>query len=264
MPMMTGGVAVVKSLVAEGVQVVFGVPGVQIMHIYNGFFDNPDIRIITCRHEQTAAYMADGYARSTGKLGVALVVPGPGAYNAGAALSTAYAASSPVMLLSGQIDSTAIGKDRGELHEVHDQLEFMRPVVKWNDRVSRAESIPEVIHEAVRQLRTGRPRPVEVQLPPDILATTADIDLVEPEIYTRPHPDTASASAATDLLASAQRPVLWVGGGVISANASKELVELAELLGAPVVTTPEGQGAIPSDHPLALGSSSSGDSEETP
>ena len=257
MPMMTGGQAVVRALVAEGVQVVFGVPGVQIMHIYNGFFDNPDIRIITCRHEQTAAYMADGYARSTGKIGVALVVPGPGAYNAGAALSTAYAASSPVMLISGQIDSATIGKDGGELHEVHDQLEFMRPVVKWNDRVTRTESIPEAIHEAVRQLKTGRPRPVEVELPPDILATTADIELVEPEVYPRPDPDAARVRAAADLLASAQRPVLWAGGGVILAGASSELEELAELLGAPVITTAEGQGAIPGNHPLAVGSTSS-------
>ena len=126
MPQMSGGHAVVRALQAEGVEVVFGLPGVQIMHIYDGFFDAQNIRVITCRHEQTTVYMADGYARSTGKIGVALVVPGPGAYNAGAAMSTAYAASSPVLLISGQIDSQSIGKDFGALHEIQDQLEFMK------------------------------------------------------------------------------------------------------------------------------------------
>ena len=110
MPRMTGGEAVVRALAAEGVEVVFGLPGVQIMHIYDAFYNNPDIRVISCRHEQTTAYMADGYARSTGKVGVALVVPGPGAYNAAAGMSDAYASSSPVLLISGQIESNEIGK----------------------------------------------------------------------------------------------------------------------------------------------------------
>ncbi|MFC1935368.1 thiamine pyrophosphate-dependent enzyme [Chloroflexota bacterium] len=258
MPKMTGGHAVVRALKAEGVEIVFGLPGVQIMHIYDGFFDNPDIRLITCRHEQSTVYMADGYARSTGKIGVALVVPGPGLYNTGAAMATTYAASSPVLLVAGQIDSTAIGKDLGALHEIHDQLEVMRPVVKWNDRVTRTESIPEAIHEAMRQLKTGRPRPVELEIPPDILAATSDIDLIEPEEYPRPDPDDASIRAAADLLALAQRPVVWAGGGVNLADGSSELVELVELLGAPVITTADGKGAIPESHPLSMGSSAWG------
>jgi acetolactate synthase-1/2/3 large subunit len=255
---MTGGQAVVRALRAEGVDVVFGVPGVQIMHIYDGFFNDPDIRVITCRHEQTTAYMADGYARTTGKVGVALVVPGPGAYNAGAAMSTAYAASSPVLLISGQIDSGAIGKDFGALHEIRDQLEFMKPVVKWNDMVTRAEGIPEAIHEAMRQLNTGRPRPVELEIPPDTLAITTDIDLVEREVYPRPDPDAQSIRAAADLLASAKKPIIWAGGGVNLADAQAELTELAELLNAPVITTAEGKGAIAENHRLSLGSSSYG------
>ncbi|MBI2171105.1 MAG: thiamine pyrophosphate-binding protein [Chloroflexi bacterium] len=258
MPKMTGGHAVVRALRAEGVEVVFGLPGVQIMHIYDAFFDTPDIRVITCRHEQTTVYMADGYARSTGKIGVALIVPGPGAYNAGAAMSTAFAASSQVLLISGQIDSNAIGKDFGALHEVRDQLEFMKPVVKWNDLVLKAENIPDAIHAAVRQLSTGRPRPVELEIPPDILATSAGVDLVEPEAYPRPEAATASIGAAADLLASAQRPVIWAGGGAVLGGASEELVALAELLKAPVITTQEGKGAIPETHPLSMGTSSYG------
>ena len=253
MPRMTGGEAVVRALAAEGVEVVFGLPGVQIMHIYDAFYNNPDIRVISCRHEQTTAYMADGYARSTGKVGVALVVPGPGAYNAAAGMSDAYATSSPVLLISGQIESNEIGKDFGQLHEITDQLEFMKPVVKWNDLVTRAEEIPETIHEAMRQMKTGRPRPVEVEIPPDTLGTVADIDLVEPEAYIRPAPDPAVIEAAAKLIASAERPLIWAGGGVNLADAGAELTRLAELLQAPVINTSEGKGAIPETHPLSMG-----------
>jgi len=258
MPQMTGGHAVVRALQAEGVEVVFGLPGVQIMHIYDGFFDAPNIRVITCRHEQTTVYMADGYARSTGKIGVALVVPGPGAYNAGAAMSTAYAASSPVLLISGQIDSQSIGKDFGALHEIQDQLEFMKPVVKWNDLVTRAESIPEAIHTAIEQLKIGRPRPVELEIPPDTLGTMADIDLVEPEEYSTAEADATSIRSAAEALANAKRPVIWAGGGVIAANAAAELTALSEALNAPVITTQEGKGAIPESHPLSMGVSAYG------
>ena len=126
-----GGHAVVRQLIAEGVDTVFGVPGYQIMHIYDGFYDPPEVRVLTCRHEQTSVFAADGYARTTGKPGVALVVPGPGAYNAASAMATAYATNSPVLLISGQMSSYQIGLDRGALHEINDQLEFMKPVTKW-------------------------------------------------------------------------------------------------------------------------------------
>jgi len=258
MPQMTGGHAVVKALRAEGVDVVFGLPGAQIMHIYDAFYDTPEVRVITCRHEQTTVYMADGYARSTGKIGVALIVPGPGAYNAGAALSTAFATSSQVLVISGQIDSKAMGKDFGALHEVRDQLEFMKPVLKWNDMVLKADAIPEAIHTAIRQLKTGRPRPVELEIPPDILATKADIDLVEPEEYPRPQADASSIRAAAELLASARRPVIWAGGGAVLSGASAELTALAEQLNALVITTEQGKGAIPETHRLFAGTSSYG------
>ena len=213
MPLMTGGQAVTRALRAEGVEVVFGLPGVQIMHIYDALFDTREVRLITTRHEQTAAYMADGYARSTGRIGVALVVPGPGLYNAGAALTTAYATSSPVMLISGQVPSEGIGMELGALHEVHDQMDAVRPVTKWRHRVTHAEEIPAAIHEAVRQLSTGRPRPVEVEIPPDILAAEADVEIIEPEAYPRPAPDADAVQRAAELLAGARRPLIWAGGG---------------------------------------------------
>ena len=122
----------IHSLAREGVEVVFGLPGVQIMEIYDALYEQPGIRLITVRHEQSAGYMADGYARTTGRVGVALVVPGPGALNAAAAVGTAYATSSPVMLISGQVDSAMLGQNRGALHEVNDQLDVFRPITKWN------------------------------------------------------------------------------------------------------------------------------------
>ena len=258
MALMTGGQAVVRALRAEGVEVVFGLPGVQIMHIYDGFFDVDEVRLITVRHEQTATFMADGYARTTGKPGVALVVPGPGAYNAGAGMATAYAASSPVLLIAGQVASSAIGQDQGALHDVHDQLEFMKPVTKWNSRVLSASDVPSTLHEAMRQLATGRPRPVEVEIPPDVLGASVDIDLIEPEPYPRPAPPQEAIDRAAALLDGASRPLIWCGGGVHQSGAWDELRRLAERLNAPVMTTAEGKASLPDSHPLSLGSSGYG------
>ena len=257
MPIMTGGQAVVRALQAEGVEVVFGLPGVQIMHIYDGFVDSPEVRLITVRHEQTATFMADGYARTTGRPGVALVVPGPGAYNAGAGMATAYAASSPVFLIAGQVASSAIGKDIGALHDVHDQLEFLKPVTKWNSRVLRAEDVP-AVHEGMRQMATGRSRPVEIEIPPDVLGTSTDIDLIEPELHPQPQPDSSLINRAAELLASAARPLILSGGGINQAGAWEELREVAKLLGSPVLTTAEGKGGFSEAHPLSVGSTSYG------
>jgi acetolactate synthase-1/2/3 large subunit len=171
---MTGGHAVVQQLVAEGVDTVFAVPGMQVMHIYDGFLEAPGINLITCRHEQTAVFAADGYARTRGVPGVALVVPGPGAYNAGAAMATAMAGNSPVLLLSGQIASHELYGGRGSLHEINDQLEFMAPVTKWRQRTDSASEISGLIHEAFKQLKTGRPQPVEVEIPHDFLGVRFD------------------------------------------------------------------------------------------
>ena len=263
MSMMTGGQAVIRSLKSEGVEVVFGVPGVQIMYIYDAFYSNPDVQIITTRHEQTAAFMADGYARSTGKIGVALVVPGPGVYNAGAALSNAYATSSPVLLISGQINSAEIGKGHGALHEVHDQMDITKPVTKWSTLVTRAEEIPITIHEAMRQLKTGRPLPVEVSIPRDILATTTNVETIDVEKYPRSPAPSETIRAAANALASAKRPLIWAGAGVNLVDAGRELQEMAELLGAPVTITTDSRGVIPDTHTLAFTTGGFGDGGAT-
>jgi len=253
MPRMTGGQAVVESLKREVVEFVFGVPGVQIMHIFDAFYGEPEIRLITVRHEQSTVYMADGYARVRGKPGVGLVVPGPGVQNASAALGTAYACSSPVLLLAGQVESNNLGKDRGALHEINDQLDIVRPVTKWCQRVMAVEDIPGAIHEAMRQMKTGRPRPTEVEIPWDVLGTEAEVALWPREQYPQTKPNREDVRRAASLLVSAKRPLIWAGGGVILSEASPELIELSEALGVPVATTPEGKGAISEDHPLSLG-----------
>ena len=253
MATMTGAQALVRSLVREGVEVIFGLPGVQIMRVFDALHDESRIRLVTVRHEQAAAYMADGYARTTGKVGVALVVPGPGALNAAAALGTAYAASSPVLLLSGQVESYNLGKNHGALHEVDDQLDVFRPLTKWCHRVMTVDEIPQAIHHAMEQLRTGRPRPVELEIPWDVLPATSNTDLVEPEPFRKQEPEEAKIKDAARLLEGASFPLIWAGGGVIAAEASEELLELAAILNAPVITTPEGKGAVPEEHPLSLG-----------
>jgi acetolactate synthase I/II/III large subunit len=253
MPKKTGGHVVVESLKREGVEIVFGLPGVQIMDVFDAFYKDPDIRLITARHEQSTVYMADGYARTKGKPGVALVVPGPGVQNASAALGTAYACSSPVLLIAGQVESHNLGKDKGALHEINDQLDIIKPVTKWCRRVMTVEEIPLAIHEAMQQMRTGRPRPTEVEIPWDVLRKEGEGVSLGRAQYPRIQPNREDLRRAAKLLGSAKRPLIWAGGGVIFSEASPELIALAEFLGAPVATTPEGKGAIPEDHPLSLG-----------
>lgn len=253
MATMTGAQAVVQELARCGVDVVFGLPGVQIMPLYDAFWGQKDIRLITVRHEQTTTYMADGYARVTGKPGVALVVPGPGVQNASAALGTAYACSSPVLLVAGQVESAALGQDRGALHEIDDQLEIVRPITKWSRRVLMASDIPAAIQEGLWRAQSGRPRPTVVEIPPDVLTAEAEIALVAPGAVTLAAPDPESVRRAAELLAGAEKPLIWAGGGVILGDAADELTALAEELGIPVATTAEGKGAIPEDRTLSLG-----------
>ena len=254
MPNMSGAEALVNQLRSEGVDTVFALPGVQIMAAFDALYAaREDIRLVQTRHEQATTYMADGYAKVTGRVGVALVVPGPGALNASAGLGTAYAGSSPVMLISGQIASDTLGKRQGQLHEIEDQLDVFKPITKWNHRVTAVGEIPEAVHEAMRQLKTGRPRPVELEVPPDTLAETGDADIIEPEEYPRLTGDSAGIRRAAQLLAGAERPVIIAGGGAITSGASKELQELAEYVQAPVTTTQQAKGIVPDSHHLAIG-----------
>src|SRR5690606_16202858 len=168
----------VQQLRREGVDTLFGLPGVQLDWAFDALYEERDhIRVIHTRHEQACAYMADGYARASGRPGVCLVVPGPGLLNTTAALSTAYACSSPVLCLTGQIDSSQIGKGRGLLHEIPDQLGLIAHLTKWQALALKPGDIPGLVNDAFRQLRTGRPRPVELEVPPDVLEAKAETEL---------------------------------------------------------------------------------------
>lgn len=252
MPYLTGGQALVAQLLQEGIDVVFGLPGVQLDWAFDALYEVRDrIRVIHTRHEQATSYMADGYARTTGKIGMCLVVPGPGVLNAMAGLATAYACNSRVLCVTGQIPSEQIGKGRGLLHEIPHQLEALRSVTKWAARALRPEEIPALVHEAVIRLHSGRPRPVALEIPPDVLQSSAEVELLpaaRPEPI-EPDPDLVERAAQT--LGRAHRPLIFAGGGVLVAEAWEELRHFAELLEAPVVLTMDGKGALDDRHDLA-------------
>ncbi len=251
---LTGSDALINSLAHEGVEVIYGVPGEHLMGVLDSVHKQPGMRWITARQEQTAAYMAYGYARTTGKVGVALVVPGPGALNASAAIGTAYATSTPVLLISGQINTTALGKGSGALHEVVGQADVFRPITKWAHCARQVKDIPWMVRKAMFELKSGRPRPVEIEIPRDILAVEDQVDIGQaPESAPVIMPDEDQIEQAATLLAGAANPVIWAGGGVLCSGATDALTRVAEKLNAPVITTPEGKGAIRGDHRLDLG-----------
>ncbi len=253
MPTMTGGQALVQQLKVEGIDTIFGLPGVQLDWAFDAIYDERDyFRVVHTRHEQATAYMADGYARSTGRVGMCLVVPGPGLLNASAALATAYGCSSPVLCVSGQIDSKLIGLGRGMLHEVKDQMQAIASVTKWQGRAMAPAEVPGIVHEAFAQLRDGRPRPVEIEVPPDVLQATGDVHLREPALVAPAAGDPDLIERAAEALGRARRPLIWAGGGVLRAGAWDELRELAEMLEAPVVMTVNARGALSHRHHLAL------------
>ena len=173
---LTGAQAAVRSLVGEGVESLFGLPGVQLDWFFDALYDaRESIRVYHTRHEQAAAYMADGYARTTGKVGVCAVVPGPGLLNASAALATAYACSSPVLCITGQIDSRAIDAGFGLLHEVPHQEAVLASLTKWSGRALAPRDVPNLVCAAFNQVRSGRPRPVAIELPPDVLQRVEEV-----------------------------------------------------------------------------------------
>ena len=253
MPRMTGGEALAKQLHREGVRVVFGLPGVQLYGAMAALRDEKDIRFILTRHEQATTYMADGYARAGGGIGVALVVPGPGVLNAGAGLSTAYSCSSPVFLVAGQVPKRYLGKDVGVLHEINEQLDVVKPVTKWRQRVLEVSEIPAAVQEAFRQLKTGRPRPVHLEIPPDTLEDEGEAELLPPVTVARRAAPDADIERATRLLLEASRPIIYAGGGVHASGAHEALTAVAEYLQAGVVQSAEGKGSVSDQSDLALG-----------
>ena len=250
MAQLTGGQAIVQSLKRHGIDTMFVLPGIQLDNIFDALYDEQDhFKLFHTRHEQACSYMADGFARTTGKPGVCLVVPGPGLLNAMAGLSTAYACSAPVLAISGQIQSDMIGVGRGLLHEIPEQLQCVASVTKWAKRIETPEDAPSSINEAFVQMLSGRPRPVEVEMAPDIMGLKGDVQLLDPSAIQLQAPDTDQIRAAAKALANAKKPMIFVGGGIF--DATEELLALAEMLQAPVVMSNNGKGAIDARNYLA-------------
>ena len=250
---MTGGQALARQLVNEGVEVIFGLPGDQLMAALDALVDTPEIRYIVTRHEQGTTYMADGYARASGRPGVAMVVPGVGVYNAATGLATAYACSSPVLLLAGQVNRHGIGKDLGLLHDIHDQLDVVRPITKWAERVLEPHAIPAAVRRAFFEMASGRPRPTEIEIPPETFIESEEVTLLVRTDVAPVAADPDIVAKAADLLASSKSPVVIAGGGVVLGDATDALRAVVELLQTPVVTTREGKGAIDDRNPLSVG-----------
>jgi acetolactate synthase-1/2/3 large subunit len=249
----TGGDLVYQALVALGVEHVFGIVSVHNIPIYDAIKRGGAITPIDVRHEQAGLHMADAYARSRNKLGVAITSTGPGACNAMAGLFEAGFASSRVMMITGQVDRPYYGKGKGVLHEAERQVDMLRSVTRRTESVREVDDIADAIFRVADDILTGRPQPGAVEIPVDLqYAQTSETPLeFEPP---RPlAPDEAQIAEAAAALGDASKRVIWAGGGVISAGASDALVAFAEALRAPVFTTTNGRGAIPEDHELAMG-----------
>jgi acetolactate synthase-1/2/3 large subunit len=249
---MTGGTALVRALTENGIDTVFGLPGIQLDGLFNALYDaRNNLRVINARHEQGTAYMAFGYAQSSGRIGTYAVVPGPGLLNTFAALSTAYGCNTPVLALTGQIPSETIGRGLGMLHEIPDQLGQMERLTKWSRRIDHPSQVPAVMDQAFRELRGGRPRPVGIEMALDQLHKSAPVgQIAATPVPDSPEPDPDLLDAAARLLGEAANPMIFVGGGAY--EAAEEIRELAEMLQAPVVSYMNGKGVLDDRHPLSL------------
>ncbi|XOV79818.1 MAG: acetolactate synthase 3 large subunit [Aestuariibacter sp.] len=256
MEMMSGAEMVVRALRDAGVKYVFGYPGGAVLDIYDALFRQDEVKHILVRHEQAAAHMADGYARSTGETGTVLVTSGPGATNTLTGIATAYMDSIPMVVLSGQVPSMHIGEDA---FQETDMVGCSRPIVKHSFLVKKPEDIPIAIAKAYYIANSGRPGPVVIDLPKDIVNIQESHPYEYPDnINIRSYNPTERGHGkqikkAMESLKAAKRPVFYVGGGAIAANASNKLTELAELFNVPVTTTLMGLGAFPGTHPQFVG-----------
>ena len=257
MTTITGAQAIVKSLEREGIDMVFGIPGLHSMPIFDALYRHPTIKIVTVRHEQGAAFMADGYARASGRVAVVLSLPGPGVTNAYTGLGEAYADSSPVLLIATQVNRDSINRNKGLLHELTHQFEILDPIMKYSERIAEIEAIPNAFQRAMYHLRNGRPRPVQLEIPRDVQVETVkwteEMAGIRPAQAKRKCAPTGAIAPVVQALSQAEHPLIYAGGGVISSEAGEILVKLAERVGAPVLTTGMGAGCIPGDHPLACG-----------
>ena len=251
-----GSELVVKALSALNVRYIFGYPGGSVLDLYDALFQQNDIEHVLVRHEQAATHMADGYARATGEVGVVLATSGPGATNCVTGIATAYMDSIPMVVLSGQVPSNLIGDDAFQETDI---VGCSRPIVKHSFNCRDAEQIPAVLAKAFYLARSGRPGPVVVELPKDILNPALDFDFIMPETVSMRtyNPNVKGHSKqirkAVDAIIEAKRLVIYSGGGVVLSNTSQKLTELVEKLNAPITNTLMGLGGISGTHPNFIG-----------
>src|SRR6187399_817886 len=246
----SGGEAIVNGLVAHGVDTVFGLPGAQTYGLFDAFHQ-AQLKVIGARHEQACGYMAFGYARSSGKPGVFSVVPGPGVLNAGAALLTAFGGNEPVLCLTGQVPTAFLDRGRGHLHEMPNQLATLRTFVKWADRIEYPDVAPAMVSRAFQEMMSGRRGPVSLEMPWDVFTQRTEVGASKVfDPFPAPLPDPDRVKAAAALVSGSKRPMIFVGSGAIDAR--EEILELAEMIDAPVVAFRSGRGIVSNAHELGL------------
>jgi 5-guanidino-2-oxopentanoate decarboxylase len=253
MPPRNGAQTLVESLLAEGVDLLFGIPGVGTLAVYDAFIDNPGLRHVEVRHEQSAVFMADGYARASGQVGVAFTSNGPGALNTITAMATAYNDSVPVLHLVSENPPEVRRKGKGHFHDISDQFGIFRPVSGHAAQVALADEIPAAVNAAFFALRNRRPRPALVEFANEAFTTVTSARVLPGAEGLERTIEQSSLSRAAGILADAQRPLVWAGGGIATTEASAALTRIVERLGAPTITTQKGKGALPSEHPLHIG-----------
>lgn len=249
----SGAQILVEALLNEGIETLFGIPGVGTLAVYDAFLDHPGLRHIEVRHEQGAVFMADGYARASGKVGVAFSSGGPGALNTFTAMATAFNDSVGVLHLVNENPAGVRRKGLGHFHDISDQFGMFRPVTGFGQQVLVADEIPGAIHQAMFALRNRRPRPALVEIAGEALTGPSAAEILPPAEKLPWPPEAGTVKAAAELLAAAERPVIWAGGGIATTEAARQLRLIAELLGAPVITTQKGKGGLASNHPLHVG-----------
>lgn len=249
----SGAHVLVEALLAEGVDLVFGIPGVGTLPVYDAMLDHPELRHVETRHEQGAIFMADGYARATGRVGVAFTSGGPGALNTVTAMSSSFNDSVGVLHIMNENPAEVRRKGKGHFHDMSDQFGIFRSVSDFGIQATLADEIPAAIHQAMFALRNRRPRPAVVEIAAEAFSAATEVEVGPPAVALPRAPDPAAVTAAAEVLAGATRPVIWAGGGIATPDAAAALVRVAERLGAAVITTQKGKGAMPADHRLHIG-----------
>ena len=254
MPKLTGGQAIIESLKAQGVDTVFGIISVHNLDLFDSLFESHDsLNFVGGRLELGCGFMADGYARSTGKPGVLITSTGPGAADSMGAIGEAYFSGSPILEITTNVEREFVGSGKLATHETKNQLGMFEAVTDWNASIPQVESIPDNITEAFERFQTRRPRPVELEIPTDLLGTEADVEMLTARQPDIPKGDANQVEKALQMLFKAKRPAILVGEEVQQLGGTAQIVELAEKLGAAVVTADGAKGAFPEDHPQSLG-----------